>query len=55
LEKIDKSLQKEDKIDTLINTYEEQWKSYLIMRGFDKDENTRILNDNIERIDQLTE
>jgi hypothetical protein len=53
--KIEKLLQKEDKIDTLINTPEERWQSYLRMRGVDKDENTRMLNEQIERIDQLTE
>ena len=54
LEKIDKLLQKEDIIDTLINTSEEWWNSYLRMRGNDKDTSTRMLNEQITRIDQLT-
>jgi hypothetical protein len=55
LEKIDKLLQKEDKIDTLINMSEEQLNSYLRMRGNEKDESTRMLNEHITRIDHLTE
>jgi len=55
LEKINTLLQKEDRIDTLINTLEERWNSYLRMRGNDKDESTRMLNEHIAIIDQLTE
>jgi hypothetical protein len=55
LEKIDRLLQKEDKIDTLITTSEERWNAYLRMSGNDKDESTRMLNEQIARIDQLIE
>jgi len=55
LEKINKLLQKEDKFDTLINMSEQRWNSYLRMRGNEKDESTRMLNEQIIRIDQLTE
>jgi hypothetical protein len=55
LEKINTLLQKEDQIDTLINTSEKRWNNYLRMRGNDKDESTRMLNKQITRIDQLTE
>jgi hypothetical protein len=55
LEKIDKLFQKEDRIDMLINTSEEQWNSYLRMRGDDKDKSTKMLNEQIARIDHLTE
>ena len=55
LEKINKLLQKEDQIDMLIITSKERWNSYLRMRGSDKDESTRMLNEQFARIDQLTE
>ena len=44
LEKINTLLQKEDWIDTLINTSKERWNNYLRIRGNDKDESTRMLN-----------
>jgi hypothetical protein len=55
MEKINKLLEKEDKIDTLINTSEERWQKLLRMRSANKDETARMLNEQIEIIDQLIE
>jgi len=63
-DKIDRLLEKENKIDELIKQgktinrlielSDNQWEEQIRMRGNDKDETTKRLNDHSERIEQLT-
>jgi predicted RNase H-like nuclease (RuvC/YqgF family) len=54
-DKIIKLIEKEDKIDRLIEESEKRWHAQLKIRNDNKDETTRMLNNQNGRIDQLTE